>query len=81
MHIREQLEQLIDAAAAAAIEDGSLPLAEAPEASLERPRDEGNGDWASTVALRSAKLAEKEPARDSPGHRGPPAGKRHDRVG
>ena len=24
---------------------------------------------------------EKEPARDGPGHRGPPAGKRHDRVG
>lgn len=61
MHIREQLEQLIDSAVACAIEDGSLPLEQAPEAALERPRDEGNGDWASTVALRSAKLAKKNP--------------------
>ena len=61
MQIRNQLEQLIDAAAAAAIEDGSLSLSQAPEAALERPRDEGNGDWASTVALRSAKLAKRNP--------------------
>ena len=61
MQIREQLEQLIDAAVAAAREDGELSLDEAPQAALERPRDEGNGDWASTVALRSAKLAKKNP--------------------
>ena len=61
MQIREQLEQLIDAAVAAAREDGTLSLDEAPQAALERPRDEGNGDWASTVALRSAKLAKKNP--------------------
>ena len=61
MQIREQLEQLIDAAVAAAREDGALSLDETPQAALERPRDEGNGDWASTVALRSAKLAKKNP--------------------
>lgn len=61
MQIREQLEQLIDAAVAAACEDGSLKLEEAPAAALERPRDESNGDWASTVAMRSAKQAKKTP--------------------
>lgn len=61
MQIREQLEQLIDAAVAAACEDGSLELEEAPAAALERPRDESNGDWASTVAMRSAKQAKKNP--------------------
>ena len=39
MQIREQLEQLIDAAVAAACEDGTLTLEQAPEAALERPRD------------------------------------------
>ena len=61
MQIREELEQLIDAAVAAACEDGTLTLEQAPEAALERPRDESNGDWASTVAMRSAKLAKKNP--------------------
>lgn len=61
MQIREQLEQVIDAALAAAVEDGSLAFETVPEAALERPRDEGNGDWASTVALRSAKQAKKSP--------------------
>ena len=61
MEIRESLEAIIDAAIDAARADGSLQLEEAPEAALERPRDESNGDWASTVAMRSAKLAKKNP--------------------
>ena len=61
MEIRESLEAIIDAAIEAARADGSLELTEAPEAALERPRDEANGDWASTVALRCAKLAHKNP--------------------
>lgn len=61
MQIREQLEQLVNGAIRSAIEDESLALTEAPEAALERPRDLANGDWASTVALRSAKLAHTNP--------------------
>ncbi|MDO4183149.1 MAG: arginine--tRNA ligase [Coriobacteriia bacterium] len=61
MLIREQLEQLIDAALRAAIADGTLAMEAVPEAALERPRDEANGDWASTVAMRSAKLAHRSP--------------------
>lgn len=59
--IRVQLEELVLQALAAAKEDGTLPLEELPDPALERPRDEANGDWASTVAMRSAKLAHKNP--------------------
>ncbi|MBR0404193.1 MAG: arginine--tRNA ligase [Eggerthellaceae bacterium] len=61
MQIREQLEKIVDEAIAAAIADGSLAMEEAPAAALERPRDESNGDWASTVAMRSAKMAHANP--------------------
>ncbi len=61
MDIREKLEGIIDEAIKAAMADGSLELDEAPDAALERPRDEANGDWASTVAMRTAKLAHKSP--------------------
>ena len=61
MQIREHLEQLVESALQAAIDDHTLELDEVPEAALERPRDLSNGDWASTVALRSAKLAHKAP--------------------
>ncbi len=61
MQIREQLETVVNQAIAAAIADGALALDEAPAAALERPRDPENGDWASTVAMRSAKLAHANP--------------------
>ena len=61
MDIRERLEGIVDEALAAAMADGTLELDQAPEAALERPRDEVNGDWASTVAMRTAKLAGKNP--------------------
>ena len=61
MQIREQLEAIVNEAIANAMADGSLNLKEAPAASLERPRDAANGDWASTVAMRSAKLAHANP--------------------
>lgn len=61
MDIRESLEQIIDQAIAAACEDGSLVLEGKVAAALERPRDEANGDWASTVAMRSAKIAHRNP--------------------
>ncbi len=61
MDIRESLEKLFGDAVSAAMADGSLPLEEAPEPALERPRDESNGDWASTVAMRVAKLAKMPP--------------------
>ena len=61
MQIREELEQLVGQAVEACMADGSLTLGEAPEAALERPRDDANGDWASTLAMRCAKQAHKSP--------------------
>ncbi len=61
MNNEERLERLIEAAIEAARGDGSLELDATPEAALERPRDASNGDWASTVAMRTAKLAHKNP--------------------
>lgn len=61
MTLREQVEEVVDAALSAAVADGSLPLEEVPAAALERPRDAANGDWASTVALRAAKAARMKP--------------------
>lgn len=61
MKIRVELENLVTRAIEAAVEDGTLALESIPEPALERPKDETNGDWASTVALRSAKLARRSP--------------------
>lgn len=61
MTLREQVEEVVDAALSAAVADGLLPLEEVPAAALERPRDAANGDWASTVALRAAKAAHMKP--------------------
>lgn len=64
MDIKEQLEQIFNEAIEAAINDSAIVLEEGtqtPEPALERPRDESNGDWASTVAMRTAKLAHKSP--------------------
>ena len=61
MQIRLELERLVTAALEAAVADGTLALDPLPEPALERPKDEANGDWASTVALRSAKLARRAP--------------------
>lgn len=61
MQIRVELEKLVTAALEAAVADGTLALETIPEPALERPKDEANGDWASTVAMRSAKLARRAP--------------------
>ncbi|WP_165046273.1 arginine--tRNA ligase [Adlercreutzia sp. ZJ138] len=61
MQIREHIDQLVHAALVAAVEKQALALDPIPEAALERPRDESNGDWASTVAMRCAKAAKRNP--------------------
>jgi arginyl-tRNA synthetase len=59
--VRDAISQLVTDAIAAAIEAGELPLAEAPDPGVERPRDATHGDWATTVALRCAKQAGMNP--------------------
>ena len=57
----EKIEELVRAAIAAAQQSGDLPEFEVTELGFERPADSANGDWSSTVALRSAKLAHRAP--------------------
>ena len=59
--MREAISDLVVGAVKAAVEAGELPLTEIPDPALERPRDVGHGDWATTVALRSAKAAGMNP--------------------
>ncbi|MBQ9690975.1 MAG: arginine--tRNA ligase, partial [Eggerthellaceae bacterium] len=61
MQPRDEIEQALRYAVERAIEDKSLALDEVPEITLERPRDEGHGDWACTIALRLAKQAHLAP--------------------
>ncbi len=61
MTIRESLESVLYQALKAAVEAGELPLDEIPQPSLERPREDGRGDWACTIAMRLAKAAHMNP--------------------
>ena len=63
MDIKAKLEELTTQAIKNAIDSGDLSMEEndIPDPALERPRDEANGDWASTVAMRSAKVAKCAP--------------------
>ena len=61
MTIRESLESVLYQALKAAVEAGEVPLNEIPQPSLERPREEGHGDWACTIAMRLAKAAHMNP--------------------
>ena len=59
--MREKIEQLVRMALADAQAKGDLPQFEVEDLGLERPADASNGDWTSTVAMRSARLAHKSP--------------------
>ncbi len=57
----ETIEKLVREAIAAAQSAGDLPEFEVADLGLERPADSANGDWTSTVAMRSAKVAHMAP--------------------
>jgi arginyl-tRNA synthetase len=59
--IRQHLESLVETAAAAAVIAGDLPDVPLPGAAIERPKDNANGDFASTLPLRLARAAMKPP--------------------
>ena len=61
MTIRESLEVVLHQALTSAVQAGELPLDEVPLPTLERPSEEGHGDWACTVAMRLAKAARMNP--------------------
>ena len=57
----EKIEELVRAALAAAIEAGDVPAFELDDCGIERPADTSHGEWTSTMALKSAKLAHCAP--------------------
>lgn len=57
----EKIEELVRAALAAAQEAGDLPAFELEDCGVERPADTSHGEWTSTMALKSAKLAHQAP--------------------
>ncbi len=57
----EKIEELVRKAVADAQEAGDLPAFEVGDLGLERPADAENGDWTTTLALRSARLAHMAP--------------------
>jgi arginyl-tRNA synthetase len=59
--MRDLLATLVRDAIAAGIDAGDIALAAVPEIALERPRDLSHGDWATNVALVSAKAAGATP--------------------
>lgn len=59
----ETIEGLVKQAVAAAQAAGDLPEFEVVDAGVERPADTSHGEWTSTVALRSARLAHMAPAK------------------
>ena len=57
----DTIENLVRTALTDAQAAGDLPEFEVSDLGLERPADTSHGDWTSTVALRSAKLAHMAP--------------------
>ena len=67
----EKIEELVCAALAAAQEAGDLSAFELDDCAIERPADTSHGEWTSTMALKSAKLAHCAPRKDRRGCRCP----------
>ncbi|MDI6713201.1 MAG: arginine--tRNA ligase [Anaerosomatales bacterium] len=59
--MRDVVEQLLAQAINEAIEAGEAAFSEAPVVEVERPRDPSHGDWATNVALKSARSAGMKP--------------------
>jgi len=59
----DKIEAMLRQAITDARSAGDLPAFEVDELGVERPADSSNGDWTSTVALRSARPAHMSPAR------------------
>ncbi len=59
--MKSLIADLVTLALERAVADGELELAELPDPAPERPRDPSHGDWATSVALRTAKAAGKPP--------------------
>jgi arginyl-tRNA synthetase len=63
MLLRDQLAQLVGQAVKKAQKHGELPAYDVPPIEIGRPKDAGHGDYTSTVAMQSARLARMAPVK------------------
>ncbi|HLF77137.1 MAG TPA: arginine--tRNA ligase, partial [Dehalococcoidia bacterium] len=61
MSIRDEIAELVDAAARAAQKSGDIPAVVLPEPAVERPARPEHGDYASSLPLRLARAARQNP--------------------
>ena len=61
MLIRDQIAELVRAAIRLAQQAGELPEFDVPGVEVSRPKDASHGDYATTVAMQSARLARMAP--------------------
>lgn len=61
MTLKEQISQIVKAALAKAIDDGKLPKGDYPPVKIEYPREAKFGDYASPIAMESAKIVRQSP--------------------
>lgn len=59
--MKSLIADLVTQALERAVAEGGLSLPELPDPAPERPRDPSHGDWATSVALRTARVAGKPP--------------------
>ena len=59
--MEDLIQNLINSALKAAQKAGELPKDLSARDTLERPDDVNNGDWSSTIAMKSAKIAHMAP--------------------
>jgi len=59
--VRDDLTQLIEKAIKKAQKKGNLPKFDQPEVTLDRPKDETHGDYATPVCMSMARLARMAP--------------------
>ncbi|NLV68412.1 MAG: arginine--tRNA ligase, partial [Spirochaetes bacterium] len=61
MNIKESLYRAVSEAIRKAAADGLIPAGEYPAVKIEYPRDQKFGDYATPVALESARILKKSP--------------------
>ncbi|MGL4369783.1 MAG: arginine--tRNA ligase [Spirochaetota bacterium] len=59
--LKEEISLIVEYALRCAINDGKLPAGEYPQVKIEYPKDEKFGDYATPVAMESARLIKRNP--------------------
>ena len=61
MVLKEIITDIVREALEGAVRDGELPSAEYPQIKIEYPKDDKFGDYATPIAMESARVLKKNP--------------------